>query len=72
MRTLDERKDSGLEDTIRAVTKNFQRVFSELVPGGKGDLHLVVPQPGSGVTAKYIGVKVRPFAITSSHVLRGS
>ena len=59
MGTLDERKDSGLEATFATVARNFHRVFAELVPGGKADLHMLVPQHGSGSTAKYIGVKVR-------------
>ena len=35
---LDHRKDEAIERTFKGVAKNFKEVFSELVPGGVGQL----------------------------------
>lgn len=32
------RKNEAIERTFKGVAKNFREVFSELVPGGKGEL----------------------------------
>ena len=38
LRTLDARKDESVERTFKGVARHFRDVFSELVPGGRGEL----------------------------------
>lgn len=35
---LDLKKDECIQRTFQGVSKNFKTIFSELVPGGKGEL----------------------------------
>lgn len=45
IKTLDDRKEACLTRTFTEVKYAFQKVFQELVPGGRGDMH----KEGSGV-----------------------
>ena len=45
IKTLDDRKEACLTRTFTEVKFAFQKVFQELVPGGRGDMH----KEGSGV-----------------------
>jgi structural maintenance of chromosome 3 (chondroitin sulfate proteoglycan 6) len=38
VQVLDQRKDEAIERTFRQVAKNFEEVFEQLVPAGKGRL----------------------------------
>jgi len=38
IKSLDDRKDEDIMRTFRGVSKSFQEVFAELVPGGKAQL----------------------------------
>lgn len=45
IKTLDDRKEACLTGTFDEVRAAFQKVFQELVPGGRGDME----KEGSGV-----------------------
>eukprot|EP00958_Prasinococcus_capsulatus_P027003 scaffold5150_cov376-Prasinococcus_capsulatus_cf.AAC.13 len=38
IQVLDQRKQDAIQRTFRMVGKNFEEIFKELVPGGKGEL----------------------------------
>lgn len=38
IKTLDQRKEEAIERTFKQVSKNFEEVFSKLVPAGRGRL----------------------------------
>jgi len=71
VQSLDMRKDEAIERTFKQVAKNFREIFSELAPGGRGELVMQKRLPGDavedvedddGVTEtheKYSGVKVK-------------
>jgi len=51
MEHLDRKKDEAIERTFKQASLNFKEVFSQLVPGGKGELVMqrkktVVPEVG--------------------------
>eukprot|EP00892_Ulva_mutabilis_P006487 jgi/Ulvmu1/420/UM001_0427.1 len=48
IKTLDDRKEACLTRTFTEVKFAFQKVFQELVPGGRGDMH----KEGSGVKVR--------------------
>ncbi|KAK2378214.1 Structural maintenance of chromosomes (SMC) family protein [Trifolium repens] len=71
---LDQRKDESIERTFKGVCNHFQKVFSELVQGGNGNLVMTKKKDGDhdgqdkdgpqeanqeGSVDKYIGVKVK-------------
>ena len=45
---IDAQKEESVHQTLRKVNSNFQQVFSEMVPGGVGQLH--VTRQGQGET----------------------
>jgi structural maintenance of chromosome 3 (chondroitin sulfate proteoglycan 6) len=47
IQALDMRKDEAIERTFKGVAKHFRDVFSELVPGGHGELVMQKRLPGS-------------------------
>jgi structural maintenance of chromosome 3 (chondroitin sulfate proteoglycan 6) len=38
--TLDRKKEEAIDRTIRTVGMNFEAVFAELVPNGRGEIIL--------------------------------
>ncbi|ESQ50590.1 hypothetical protein EUTSA_v10023124mg [Eutrema salsugineum] len=66
---LDQRKDESIERTFKGVALEFRKVFSELVPGGIGDLdrdhddedeiYGCREADTEGKDEKYIGVKMK-------------
>ena len=56
MEHLDRKKDEAIERTFKQASLNFKEVFSQLVPGGKGELVMqrkkaVVPEVDGTATA---------------------
>lgn len=49
---LDMRKDEAIERTFKGVSKNFREVFSELVPGGRGELVMLKRHGGQPAAAE--------------------
>lgn len=43
------RKDEAIERTFKQVAKNFREIFSELAPGGRGELVMQKRLPGDAV-----------------------
>ena len=48
--TLDMRKDEAIERTFKGVALHFREVFSELVPGGRGELVMQKALPQTAPT----------------------
>ncbi|PSC68878.1 structural maintenance of chromosomes 3 [Micractinium conductrix] len=46
--TLDARKDEAIERTFKGVAKQFRDIFSQLVPGGRGELVMQKRLGGGG------------------------
>ncbi|CAD7703646.1 unnamed protein product [Ostreobium quekettii] len=44
MDSLAQQKENCLQTTFRGISKNFRTIFSELVPGGKGELTMITKQ----------------------------
>eukprot|EP00960_Hanusia_phi_P027479 746849-Hanusia_phi.AAC.5 len=74
IRKLDEKKDDALQTTFRMVARNFSEVFSQIVPGGSGELVMKTedvsqvanegddqagPASRSGPSRRYTGVGVK-------------